>query len=212
MIMNKHSTQHNTLGGAMKHIFTAVTLVITGSFIPVSVFAEDTAEKTIERVVTQIKSTVNDNEGMPPAELDEKLMQVIKPAFDFREIARRSLGANWRRAKESEQEEFTELFSQLLAKNYLKQIRDNAKDSEFQITSSSGEGIRSLIQTQVKTPKENVKIDYRLYQRKGSGWKVYDVVIENIGLVSNYRSEFAGIVNREGMPGLIAQLKTKLEE
>lgn len=164
----------------------------------------------IENVVTKVKAEVNKHEGAPTQELDNKLLQIIKPAFDFTEMSRRSLGANWRKASKEEQSEFSDLFSQLLAKNYLKQIRDNAKDSEFIITGSSEEGIRSLLQTQVKTPKETIKIDYRLF-KKNENWKVYDVVVENIGLVSNYRSEFAGIVNKEGMKGLIAQLKKKLE-
>jgi phospholipid transport system substrate-binding protein len=193
------------------HILSLPFIMMTLLF-PLKVLAESDAAKTIEKVVTQIKSTVNNNEGIATEQLDDKLMQIIRPAFDFREIARRSLGANWRKANSNEQEEFTELFSQLLAQNYLKQIRDNAKDSQFEVTSKSEEGIRALVQTQVKTPKDTIKIDYRMYQKKETGWKVYDVVIENIGLVSNYRSEFAGIVNREGMKGLIAQLKTKLNE
>ncbi len=194
-----------------RYIITFILIAIT-SLMSFGVFAESAAVDTVQGVVKEVKTSLSENENMSPAELDKKLLGIIKPAFDFNEMSRRCLGANWRKASTEEQKEFTELFSELLAKNYLKQIRDNAKDSEFTVTSSSEEGIRSLVQTQVKTPKENIKIDYRLYQKKDAGWKVYDVVIENIGLVSNYRSEFAGIVNREGMSGLITQLKKKLGE
>lgn len=174
-----------------------------------SLIAESNAENTIQKIVNEVKESVSSHEGSDE-ELDKKLLKIIKPVFDFREMSRRSLGSNWRNATPEEQNEFTELFSDLLSKNYLKQIRDNARTSDFKVTSSKEEGIRAFVQTVVKTPKEEIKIDYRLYNRN-KAWKVYDVVIENIGLVSNYRSEFANIVNKDGMKGLISQLKEKLK-
>lgn len=172
--------------------------------------AQNDAKNTITEAVNKVKSAVTTHGGkLSPEELDKKLREIIEPAFDFQEMSRRSLGANWNNATPDERKEFTDLFSTLLARNYLKQIRENAKDSEFKIVSSSEEGRRSLVQTIVKTPKEEIKIDYRLYS-KDKEWKVYDVIIENIGLVSNYRSEFAGIIRRSKVSGLIEQLKTKV--
>jgi phospholipid transport system substrate-binding protein len=174
--------------------------------------AEGNSGEMIQGIVDKVKKVVTEEGGsLSPEKLDDRLLTIIKPAFDFNEMSRRSLGANWNKANKEEKDEFIELFSELLAKNYLKQIRDNAKDSEFTIISTSEEGIRSLVQSKIKTPKEEIKIDYRLYNKKGD-WKVYDVVIENIGLVSNYRSEFSGIVRRDGMQGLIKQLRSKINE
>jgi phospholipid transport system substrate-binding protein len=173
--------------------------------------AQNDAKTTITEAVNKVKSEVTTHGGkISPEELDKKLRAIIEPAFDFQEMSRRCLGVNWNKATPDERKEFTDLFSTLLARNYLKQIRENAKDSEFKIISSSEEGRRSLVQTIVKTPKEEIKIDYRLYS-KDKEWKVYDVIIENIGLVSNYRSEFAGIIKHSKVSGLIDQLRTKVK-
>ncbi|HMO18802.1 MAG TPA: ABC transporter substrate-binding protein [Oligoflexia bacterium] len=200
---------------AFQKILSTFITLIAAVVLPIftlSVQAESAgAGKTVETTVNQVKSTVTELSGkLGPKELDEKLKTIITPVFDFEEMSRRCLGVNWNNATKEEQKEFTSLFAELLARSYLKQIRDNAKDSEFTLASAREEGRRAIVQTLVKTPKETIKLDYRLYQ-KGGNWKVYDVIIENIGLVSNYRSEFGGIITKEGIKGLIQQLRTKVE-
>ena len=124
-------------------------------------------------------------------------------------MSKRCLGANWPKASPAEQEDFVTLFSDLLARNYLKQIRENAAQSEFTVGGGSQEAERALVRTKVKYDGDNISIDYRLLLEKGTHWKVYDVIIENIGLVSNYRNEFANIIKKEGMSGLLAKLREK---
>ncbi len=200
----------------MKRIFLSIlsTLVIsavTFSSLPCAVAeeAETAAGKTVKAAVEEVQKTVADSQGKISNEaLDEKLRDIIAPVFDFQEMSRRSLGANWKKATEEQQKEFVELFSDLLAKNYLKKIRENAVDSGLKFAGEKTKGKKAMVKTTVLYNGDTASINYRL-REKGGAWKVYDVVIENIGLVSNYRSEFAGIVNKDGVEGLITKLKQK---
>ncbi len=138
----------------------------------------------------------------------EKMHDVIAPRFDFREMAKRSLGAKWKSITTEEQEEFVSLFSDLLARTYLGRIENVEKD----MVSVNGEKIkfpRALVKTMVDYKGDQFPIDYKLLHSSENGWRVYDVIIENIGLVSNYRNEFSGILRKEKFPGLINRLKEK---
>ena len=167
------------------------------------------ASETVKKTVDQVRQTVSESEGQVSAdELDQKLRDIIAPVFDFREMSRRSLGANWKKATPEQQNEFVGLFSELLARNYLKKIRENVASSAFKLLGEKNKGKKALVQTMVEYGDDTASIDYRMRQ-KDEGWRVYDVVVENIGLVSNYRSEFAGIVKKEKITGLIERLKSK---
>jgi len=172
--------------------------------------AKADAKTTVKETVDEVQRVVRAAKpGTPANEIDQDLRKVIAPIFDFDEMSKRCLGVNWKEATPDEQKQFTELFSELLAKNYLKQIRLTAATSDYYILHANEEGGKAVIQTKVDNEKGTLKVDYRLYN-KGAGWKVYDVVIENIGLVSNYRSEFSEIVTKDKMSGLIEKLREKV--
>ncbi len=170
--------------------------------------AKETVKNTVDEVQRVVRVAPKDASG---DEIDQSLRKVIAPIFDFDEMSKRSLGVNWKAATPSEQAQFTELFSELLAKNYLKQIRMTAATSHYEILHANEDTKKAVVQTKVNNDKGTLKVDYRLYN-KGKGWKVYDVIVENIGLVSNYRSEFSEIVQKDKMSGLIQQLKKKIQE
>lgn len=169
-------------------------------------------QELVDSTVKEVQKVVREaTPNTPPEKTEELLRTVISPVFDFDEMAKRCLGVNWKSATPSEQKTFTDLFSDLLADNYLKQIRQSAGNSEFQVINSNEEKGKAVVQTKVITEKDTIKIDYRLYNRN-STWKIYDVIIENIGLVSNYRSEFSEIIQKEKMSGLIEKLKDKVKK
>lgn len=189
------------------------TILIISSLISLSYAfaAGDEAKTTVEKTVNEVQQIVRDAKpGTAPEKIDTDLRAVIAPVFDFQEMSKRCLGVNWKDATPQEQVQFTELFSNLLAKNYLKQIRLTAATSDYHVTASNQEDAKAVVQTKVINEKGTLKIDYRLYN-KGQDWKVYDVIIENIGLVSNYRSEFTEIIQKEKVAGLIKQLENKVK-
>jgi len=157
----------------------------------------------VKLMVTSEKSKISDEA------LDAKLKLIIEPMFNFDEMSQRSLGAYWVKASPDEQKEFVTLFSDLLARTYLKRIKRNAEDSQITQMNENIEGEKATVRSIVVSAGEEVKVDYRLIQEK-NGWRIYDVIIENVGLVSNYRNEFPAIVRKDGFPGLIARLREKV--
>lgn len=138
----------------------------------------------------------------------EKLREVITPKFDFREMAKRSLGAHWNEIEESQQTEFVDAFSELLARTYLARI-ENVRSNMVTVDSEKVKVPKAFIKTTVTYKGDTFPIDYKLVKKKDD-WKVYDVVIENIGLVANYRNEFAGIIRKEQFSGLMKRLHKKV--
>ena len=180
------------------------------SFIAVPALAEEAKpSKKLTRIVDEVRKVVGEHQGdIKDENLDKQLKDIIGPAFDFREMSRRSLGRNWDKATEEEQKEFVDLFSDLLARNYLEKINEGATTSTITVVDEAIRGKRAVVRTRVEKDGENFSIDYRLRYNE-SVWQVYDVIVENIGLVTTYNDEFADIVRKHQMSGLITRLRDK---
>jgi phospholipid transport system substrate-binding protein len=198
----------NSLLAFSLFVFSVCSICVFSS----SAYAESSASDIVSNTVDKVKQTVVSRTGqVSPEELDKELRDIITPVFDFREMSRRSLAKYWKNATPQQQQEFVDLFSSLLATNYLKKIRENAASSSLNIVGEQDAGKnRKVVKTTVDVKGSSASIDYRM-RAKDNTWKVYDVIIENIGLVSNYRSEFSGIVQKDGVDGLISKLKKKNE-
>lgn len=136
-----------------------------------------------------------------------KLREVINPRFDFEEMSKRSLGTYWKDITPDQQKDFVQVFSDLLARTYLSKI-ETVQEGMVKFDGEKVEFPRAMVKTIVKYKGDNFPLDYKLLNQDGS-WKVYDVVIENIGLVANYRNEFAGIIRKESFDGLMKRLRDK---
>ena len=193
----------------LKTVTFGLILSCAASIAAKSAAADAGPAVMIKDAIEQIRDVVKKEEGKTDADtLDQKLRGILMPVFDFGEMSRRSLGSHWGKAKPEEQQEFVKLFSDLLAYTYLKRIRRNATTSEIKEITDTITGDKAFVKSVVVAEGDPVSIDYRLMQENG-GWRIYDVVIENIGLVSNYRDEFNGIIRKEGMPGLLTKLREK---
>lgn len=136
-----------------------------------------------------------------------KLREVINPRFNFEEMSKRSLGTYWKEINADQQKEFVQVFSDLLARTYLSKI-ETVQEGMVKFDSEKVDFPRALVKTVVKYKGDNFPLDYKLLNQEGN-WKVYDVIIENIGLVANYRNEFAGIIRKESFDGLMKRLREK---
>ncbi|RIL09909.1 MAG: organic solvent tolerance ABC transporter substrate-binding protein, partial [Proteobacteria bacterium] len=139
----------------------------------------------------------------------EKLRAVIQPRFDFQEMSKRSLGPYWNEATPAQRTEFVDVFSELLARTYLGRI-ETVRTGMVKIDNEAVDFPKAVVKTTVTLKGDAFPIDYKLQSTDGN-WRVYDVVIENIGLVANYRNEFAGIIRKEKISGLISRLKDKVQ-
>jgi phospholipid transport system substrate-binding protein len=124
-------------------------------------------------------------------------------------MAKRSLGPNWNEITPEEQKDFTAVFSELLARTYLSKI-ETVKPGMVKVESEQIESPRAVVKTTVTSKGDTFPIDYKMSIHDNT-WQVYDVVIENIGLVANYRNEFSGVIRKEKFDGLMAKLRKKIE-
>ena len=202
----------------MKKILSAI-LVVVVMLTNVAFAAE--AKKNVsplERVQSVIEEgrayIIANKATSTEAQLAAKLKEMVAPTFDFKEMARRCLGKNWSDGTPAQQQEFIDLFSEMLADSYMKKIVKGIDTAEVKYPHDAVEmdGNKATVKSLIVADKETVKVDYRLLQRTDSSWWVYDVVIENIGLVSNYRTEFSDIIRRNGFDGLIKMLKERIEK
>jgi len=138
----------------------------------------------------------------------QQLAKVISARFDFDEMARRSLGAEWRRLTPGQRKEFVELFAELLRDTYVANI-ESYKGEKVIYTRETQEEQYAVVQTILRSPEgTEYTLDYRLHLIDKE-WKVYDVVIENVSIVNNYRSQFSRVINKSSYEGLIRALKEK---
>ena len=198
-------------------IFSVVVLAAGLGSFAVSARAETAPPAVQNSAMSDVQKTIDDvvkiSEELGGKERTKerraKLRAVIDPRFDFAEMSKRSLGANWTQLNADQQKAFTDTFSELLARTYLSKI-ETVRPGMVKMDSEKLDFPRSLIRTLVTSKGDVFPIEYRLYNQEGN-WRVYDVVIENIGLVANYRNEFAGIMRKDGFDGLLQRLKDKNE-
>ena len=190
-----------------------IALIACQSAVSVAL-AESAASAPIEEVretVDQVvKVAISLKGDSNKAKRREELRKVISPRFDFAEMAKRSLGASWLQMTAEQQQKFVAVFSSLLGRTYLERV-ETVEEKMVTIDSENVSFPKALVKTSVHRNGDVFPLDYRLLHKDG-GWKVYDVIIENIGLVSNYRNEFSGIIRKDGIDGLISRLQEKEEK
>lgn len=141
---------------------------------------------------------------------DQKLWNLITERFDFEEMARRSLALHWRKRTPQERREFVDLFSHLLHKSYVSKLEDYS-DEKVECLEDVIRGDRALVKTRIFSKGTEIHIDYKMI-KKPNGWKIYDVIIEGVSLVNNYRNQFHRIVTSKGYAELVKRMRTKWEE
>lgn len=180
--------------------------------IPAAGHASATDE--VRNAVNDIIRIVSDKEMKNPhneAKRRKALKAAIGSIFDYDEMSRRSMATHWKERTPAEKKEFTALFETLLEKSYAGKIESyNNEKILYQREIIDGE--YAEVKSKLVTPKrDEYQLDYRLL-KKGGKWMVYDVVIEGVSLVSNYRTQFNKIISSQGYPELVRKLKAKSKE
>lgn len=138
----------------------------------------------------------------------EQIRQIIVSRFDFAEMAKRSLGSNWQKGSSDEQQQFVELFTDLLEKSYADQI-ESYDGEKIVYGRENVSQDHADVDTKIVTKKgEQISVNYKL-RSAGGDWKVYDIVIENISLVNNFRSQFNRILANGSFAELLKKLQSK---
>jgi len=137
--------------------------------------------------------------------------KIANETFDFGETARRSLGRHWQGRTDAEREEFVQLFSDLLERSYISKIETYGGE-KISYNGDAIDGDQARVQTKLLTKGgSDVPIEYRMH-KKSDRWLVYDVVIEGVSLVANYRTQFNKIIQTSSFAELVKKMKNKQEE
>ena len=181
--------------------------------IPSAALAAEDVETPLQVVMKTVDGVIA---VLAQGELSEntrkrQVKNIIGRHFDFVAMSNRVLATNWSKATKPQRARFTDLFRALLSNTYWRKISGFSNEKVEYL----GERMRSdklaTVNTVIKTDSVDISVDYKL-ARKGDTWMAYDIVIEQVSLVRNYRGSFQNIVRDVGIDGLISQLETKVAE
>ena len=193
---------------------TPLYLLVYLSLLAFPVWA-DTPTVLIKSAVDQAINTLTDPYLQGEDKKEERrtlLRQIILSRFDFREMAKRSLGAHWLKRTREDKSEFVRLFTNFVEKVYLGRIESYNNGEKFIYSNERIEGPNAEVRSKILTSKgEEFQINYKLH-RVGKEWKIYDVVVENISLINNYRSQFNRIITKTSYDELVSIMRQKLSK
>ncbi len=179
--------------------------------------AEIQPDELIKSTSEKVLSTLEQNREKfkeQPDEVNQLVNDIILPHLDFRAMSKLALGKNWRSATEDQQNRFVDAFKTMLIRTYSTSLTEYAgQEVIFLPYRPPAEGKRTVtVQTQIKQDNGPlIPIDYSL-RIKDDIWKVYDIKIEGISLVTNYRNTFAADISQLGIEGLIKKLLAKTDD
>jgi len=165
-----------------------------------------------EQLKTQVEQVIKvlDDPALKdkPAERRTQVRKMAEDIFDYPDTARRALGNHWNQRTPQEREEFTRLFGDLLDRAYISKI-DLYQGEKVKWVGESVNADDALVKTTIATKSgTEIPVDYRMHLKDGR-WRVYDVIIEGVSLVSNYRTQFNKIVQTESYDSLVQKLKAR---
>lgn len=191
---------------------TIVCLLILLSYLllPMSSMAGSPTEQvraTVDRVLTIVRSP-NQKSKAQMEKQRAQLIEVIYPRFDFAEMAKRSLGPHWARRSSEERQEFVKIFAALLSRSYANNIETYTSQNVLYVRESKDDNYAQVDTKIVADDRAPLSINYKLHNVDRE-WKVYDLVIEDISVVNNYRSQFDRIIGRSSFAELVRTMKEK---
>lgn len=171
-----------------------------------------TATDQIRATVDEVVAILNDPQLKSEERHEERrkrLKQAIFRRFDFTEMARQSLGREWRRLTPTERDQFTLLFTDLLERIYIDRLQSLDND-EIDFLGERREGDYAEVESRILSINgRDISIKYRAFLVDGE-WKIHDIVAENVSLVNNYRSQFKRILAKSSYDELVRRIRKKL--
>ncbi len=171
---------------------------------------EQTATEAVKGTITALIRVLDDNRLKQPDRAEQRrrtIEELIRSRVDYEEMAKRALGAPWQTLSERERLEFVGLFVHLLRDTFAGRITEH-HDEQIDYLGEHREDAYAEVRTRLKGRKTDTSIDFRLIDRAGR-WRVYDVVIDGAGIVSNYRAQFTNIIREASYAGLVNKMKQK---
>lgn len=181
------------------------------SFSPFLAWAGEPTEQ-VKETVDAVMKILGDKELKRPEKTKErraKIRQTVDKRFDFEEMAKRSLAAQWKERTPAEQKEFVALYSDLLENTYIRKI-ERYENEEVVYYDEKVDGDYAAVKTRIVNKKGlSIPVEYRIFRKKNT-WEAYDIVIEGVSLVNNYRTQFTQIIRTGSYNDLAKRLREKV--
>jgi phospholipid transport system substrate-binding protein len=171
-------------------------------------------QQVVKDVIDQVLGIMNNPAYAGPSQEQVRrrlAKQLVDRHFDYREMAKRSLGAPWNNLSNAQRDDFVSLFGELLEYSYAGKIERFAKHLQIEYPGQSLEDGYAEVRTVVVQANDRIPIVYRLLNVSGD-WMVYDVVIDGVGMVSNYRFQFAQVIHQSSYNALVNHLRNRVNE
>ena len=187
-------------------LFSVCCFIISPSFASTPM---ETMKKSVGAILDVLDRGDTSDDSVWQKQRDE-VSGIVALHFDLREMAKRSLAKYWKRRTPDEQDEFAKLFAELIKNTYIERLRSfsGSKDGT-KFDKEIVRGTKSAVSSVVWQNGKEITVVYKLY-RKGNAWLVYDVIIENVSLVRNYRSQFAQVIQKDGYEALVRKIQKNL--
>jgi len=167
----------------------------------------------MKATVSQALGVLQDEHLKKPERASERVTRLKEIAdfrFDYGEMAKRALGAQWGKLGDRERQEFVELFTEFLTATYVEKIHTYSGE-EVRFLDERLEGEHAEVKTIMVGKKTDTPLDYRLMMKEDD-WKAYDVVVDGTSLIRNYREQFASIIRSSSFEHLVQMLRDKVAQ
>lgn len=199
----------------MQSVVRGWTILFLSAFWLSTIGMASAGEPTdlIRQTTDQVLKILEDPKLQGPekrAERQARLHTIAEQAFDWQEMAQRALATHWRGRTPQQQQEFVGLFRDLVEGTYMNRLETATQEKQdIQYVGEQVDGSRAVVKTNVLTRRnQQVPIEYRL-QKGNGGWKIYDVLVEGISLVNNYRAQFNQIISSSSYDALVQKMKSR---
>jgi phospholipid transport system substrate-binding protein len=188
-----------------------LVLMVMQAASPAPAWAFPTPLDTVNQVINTSLPVLRDKHT-PLPQRRRQLRELLEQHFDFADMARIALGYHWRELNATQRSQFTVLFTAFIESAYLSKIQDySGQDVAVLGENAEGEGF-SRVRSQIIQPgKQPIKVDYLLRELDGD-WKIYDVTVDAISIVANYRNQFNRVINDQGFDKLMANMRAKQQQ
>jgi phospholipid transport system substrate-binding protein len=193
-----------------KQLQLTIAALVVALFFAHTVSALGTPSEAVKNAIDGVLATLSD------ASLDENgkreaALAKIEEAFNFPGMSQRILATNWKKADQQQRERFVRLFTRILSNTYWQRIKAYSNETVEVVGEKIKNEKSARVKTLIKTASKAIPVDYSLHRHDGR-WLAYDLVIEGVSLVRNYRSSYQQIAKQDGIDGLLDRMQTKIDE
>jgi phospholipid transport system substrate-binding protein len=206
----KMNEQSKSVGMKRQILKWTVMTVMALFILPLHVSAgvpQQTIEAYVNKVLDVLREPASGESGKKAKE--EKIWSIFDDIFDYTELSKRTLSRNWKKFNGDQQKEFEDLFRKLLGDVYMDRILAYKDEKVLFHKESLISDNKAEVQSKILTGTNEIPMDYRMIA-KNDQWKVYDVIIEGVSMIKNYRSQFNSILSKKPPEALLKILRKKV--